>query len=115
MKIEDQPSDFLYVVHAEQTDGALRKGVALLNDGVCSNNDVARASGALAVVDGNDVGGSAGANATRAAIGDDENALVGDRIDGFQTLAVGEERSKNNSRANEQKRQSEKRKKGKNA
>ncbi len=110
MEVHDLAGDFLDVGDAEEADGHLGDGIVAAHDGVSADQDVARAVGAFAVVDGNDVGGSAGLDGAAPGAANDHDALVGDCVRGAASLEVGPERSQNNGEADEQERQAEERK-----
>src|SRR6266852_654278 len=76
--------DFLYV--GDAAEGDLHLGgeiVAAADDGVGCDGDVAGAVGAVAVVDGDDVGWHQGLYGAVAGAGDDHDALVGDGVNGI--------------------------------
>src|SRR6266436_7380859 len=78
--------DLFYV--GDAAEGNLHRGceiVVAAGDGVGNDEDVAGAVGALAMLDGNDVGRRQGFYGAVAAAGDDHDALVGDGVNGIGT------------------------------
>ncbi len=74
-------------------------------DGVGNDEDVAGAVGALAMLDGNDVGRRQGFYGAVAAAGDDHDALVGDGVNGIGTFEESPEGGEDNAEANQEERQ----------
>src|SRR5712664_73120 len=98
--------DFLYV--GDAAEGNLHRGceiVVAAGDGVGDDKDVAGAVGALAMLDGNDVGRRQGFCAAVAAAGDDHDALVGDGVNGIGTFEESPEWGEDNAEANQEERQ----------
>lgn len=113
MKIQDEARDFLDITDAEKADGHLRHGVARLHDGIGADDNVTSAAIALEVVNGNNVGGSAGSDGASAAASDDEDALVRNGVNGLESFEISEKRRANDTKADEQEGQAEEREKGK--
>ena len=103
MEIQDEARDFFDVVDAEKADGHLRKRVARLHDGVRADDNVASAAVALAMVNGDNVGRSAGPDGASAAANDDEDALIGDGINRFEPFEISEKRRGNDTQTNQEK------------
>ena len=103
MKIEDKARHFLDIVDAEKADGHLRKRVARLHDGVRADDDVATAAIPFAMVNGDNVGRSAGPDGASAAANDDEDALIGDGINRFEPFEISEKRRGNDTQTNQEK------------
>ena len=83
-----------YVGDAAEGDFHLRIEIVIgAHDSVSEEDDIARAIGALAVLDAGDVGRALG----RAS--DDHDALVGDGVDGAAAFEKGPQGRKNDTRA----------------
>jgi hypothetical protein len=110
VEVHDLAGDFLDVGDAEEAEGNLRDGIvgAGLRGG--ADEDVAGAVGALTVIHGNDVGGSAGLDGAAATAGDDQDALIGDGVDGAQSLEIDPQGSQDDAKADEEEGNSEQRK-----
>src|SRR5260370_13180231 len=97
--------DLFYV--GDAAEGDLDWGceiVVAAGDGGGNDEDVAGAVGALAMLDGNDVGGGVGLYRAVAAAGDDHDALVGDGVNGIAPSEEGPEWREDDAEANQEER-----------
>src|SRR5258707_11453768 len=77
VEVHDLTGDFLDVGDAEEAEGNLRDGIFVADLRGGADEDVAGAVGALAMVHGDDIGGSAGLDGAAAVPANDHGALVG--------------------------------------
>src|SRR5260370_11112562 len=106
MELHYLPDDLFYI--GDAAEGNLDWGyeiVVAAGDGVGNDEDVAGAVGALAMLDGNDIGRRQGFYGAVAAAGDDHDALVGDGVNGIGTFEESPEGGEDNAEANQEERQ----------
>src|SRR6266481_9112735 len=107
VEVHDLTGDFLDVGDAEEAEGNLRDGIVGTGLRGGADEDVAGAVGTLAMVHGDDIGGSAGLDGAATVPANDHDALVGDGVNGAESLEIDPQGSQDDAEADKQEGNSE--------